>query len=282
MFKGSENVGHGEHSYAHLQQRRHDERHDQRGPDAVLRDPARQPARARRCSSKAIACARWSSTRRTSTTSATPSRKNAGSRVDNQPYGATFERIDRAGLRQPRLQALGDRIDGRPQRRVGRRRGGVLQDLLRAEQRHPVDRRRRRHQEDDGARRASTSARSHRSRPPHAAESRRAAAHGRAAQHDRGSAGAPRRASTSPGLGPPADSPDHDALDVLSDVLSGGRSARLQSGPSCARSSSPTGASALSLGREQGPEPLPDCRHRGARQEPSRRRGRASTRRSRR
>ena len=59
----------------------------------------------------------------------------------------------RAGLRQPRLQALRHRLDGGSQRGVGRRRGDVLQDLLRAEQRRPVDRRRRRHEEDDGARR---------------------------------------------------------------------------------------------------------------------------------
>ena len=41
----------------------------------------------------------------------------------------------RARLRQLRLQALGDRLDGRSRRRDGRRRRGVLQDLLRAEQR---------------------------------------------------------------------------------------------------------------------------------------------------
>ena len=71
--------------------------------------------------------------------------------LDNQPYGKTYERSRRAGLRQPRLQALGHRLDGRSQRRVGGRRGDVLQDLLRAEQRRPVDRRRRRYEEDDGA-----------------------------------------------------------------------------------------------------------------------------------
>ena len=63
--------------------------------------------------------------------------------------------------------------------------------------------------------------------PPDAAESVRAAAHGRTAQHDRRSAGAARARRHRLDRVPSADSPDDDALDVLSDVLSGGRSARL-------------------------------------------------------
>ena len=149
--------------------------------------------------------------------------------VDNQPYGKTFERDRRAGLRQPRLQALGDRLDGRPQRRVGGRRGDVLQDLLRAEQRRAVDRRRRRHQEDDGAHREVLRD----DRPAAAAEaagSRRAGAH------------APSAAARSrirwrgwpqvdiAWVTPPAGTPDFDALDVVSWVLSSGRSAAPQPG----------------------------------------------------
>ena len=55
--------------------------------------------------------------------------------VDNQPYGKTFEVARRARLRQLRLRALGDRLDGRSRRRDRRRRRVVLQDLLRAQQR---------------------------------------------------------------------------------------------------------------------------------------------------
>ncbi len=47
MFKGSANVGAGRASAPRLRQRRLDERHDQQGSDALLRDPAGQPARPR-------------------------------------------------------------------------------------------------------------------------------------------------------------------------------------------------------------------------------------------
>ena len=63
--------------------------------------------------------------------------------VDNQPYGKTQRGDRRAGLRQLRLQALGDRLDGRPERRVDAAMCRVLPDLLRAEQRGARDRRRR-------------------------------------------------------------------------------------------------------------------------------------------
>ena len=61
--------------------------------------------------------------------------------VDNQPYGKTFEAIDELAYDELRVRALGDRIDGRPQRRRRVGRAGVLQDLLRAEQRGALDRR---------------------------------------------------------------------------------------------------------------------------------------------
>ena len=56
-------------------------------------------------------------------------------RVDNQPYGRSYERFDEAVLRQLRVQALDHRLDGRSERRERRGRRGVLPHLLRAEQR---------------------------------------------------------------------------------------------------------------------------------------------------
>ena len=110
-------------------------------------------------------------------------------RVDNQPYGETFEAHVGAGLRQLRIQALDDRFDGRSQRCHGGRCGDVLQDVLRAEQRRALDRRRRGPEEHDGAR-AEVLRRDRIAAPAKAAEPDGAAAHGRAPQHDRGSAGA--------------------------------------------------------------------------------------------
>ena len=56
-------------------------------------------------------------------------------RVDNQPYGRADERFDELFYEQLRLQAFDHRLDGRPERRERRGRRGVLQDVLRAEQR---------------------------------------------------------------------------------------------------------------------------------------------------
>ena len=94
---------------------------------------------------------------------------------------------------------------------------------------------------------------------PEAAGSRRAAAHGRAPQHDRGSAGAAARASTSPGSVPPAGSPDYDALDVLSDVLSSGRSSRLNQVDRAREAARHRRARRLPR-RAQGPGPVPGVR----------------------
>ncbi len=64
---------------------------------------------------------------------------------DNQPYGKVQYLISRERLPgRPPLLVDGDRLDGGPQRRLARRREGVVQDLLRPEQRRPGDRRRRR------------------------------------------------------------------------------------------------------------------------------------------
>ena len=73
-------------------------------------------------------------------------------------------------------------------------------------------------------------------------------------------------------IGPVADSPDHDALDVLSDVLAGGRSARLNQ-VIVREKQLATGASAF-LDESKGPSLFQTFAHRGARQEHSRRRGR--------
>ena len=91
MFKGSANVGAGEHPQLVFCQRRFDERHDQQRPDAVLRDPAGQSARPRRSSSRPIACDRSTSRKRISTTSATRCRKNGASASTTSPTARTFE-----------------------------------------------------------------------------------------------------------------------------------------------------------------------------------------------
>ena len=62
---------------------------------------------------------------------------------DNQPYGRADEAFDDLAFDNFGIQALGDRIDGRLERGLDRGCRGVLQDLLRAEQRDPRDRRRR-------------------------------------------------------------------------------------------------------------------------------------------
>ena len=62
-----------------VHERREHERHDQQGPDDVLRDACRPTSSISRSSSRPTGCARSTSPRRTSTTSATPSRKSAGS-----------------------------------------------------------------------------------------------------------------------------------------------------------------------------------------------------------
>ena len=133
-----------------------------------------------------------------------------------QPAVRQDVRADRrAGLRQPGVQALRHRLDGGSQRRVGGRRGDVLQDLLRAEQRRPVDRRRRRHQEDDGADREvlrrDRAAAAIRSVPISPSRRTRRNAAARSRMRWRGC-----RGSTSPGRAAGAGSPDFDALDVLS------------------------------------------------------------------
>ena len=77
--------------------------------------------------------------------------------VDNQPYGRTFETLDELAYENFAYEHSVDRIDGGPRCRERRGRRGVLQDVLRAEQRRDRDRRRRGHQDDAREGRGSTS-----------------------------------------------------------------------------------------------------------------------------
>ena len=132
--------------------------------------------------------------------------------VDNQPYGKTCESDRRAGLRQLRLRALGHRLDGGPQRRVGGRRRDVLQDLLRAEQRRAGDRRRRRHRRRRWRKIEKYFERDSIAAAAGGGRLDRAAADRRAARDDRGSAGAA-AAHRHRATGAAGDAPDDDALD---------------------------------------------------------------------
>ena len=68
---------------------------------------------------------------------------------ENQPYGRAFLDAVRAALpEEPSVQLADDRLDGGPDGGEPRRRRGVLQDLLRPEQRQPGHRRRHRHRRD--------------------------------------------------------------------------------------------------------------------------------------
>ena len=94
MFKGSENVGPGEHFYSDVQQRRHHERHDEQGADALLRDAAGQSARhgaVPRGGSHAVAGDQQGQPRQPA---ATPSRKSAGRASTISRTARTFEAID--------------------------------------------------------------------------------------------------------------------------------------------------------------------------------------------
>ena len=96
-----------------------------------------------------------------------PDRHGAGRAAPGRRQPAL--RQDRRGARRPRvrelrLQALGDRLDGGPERRHGRGRPGVLPDLLRAEQRRHRDRRRREARRSASRRCGSTSSPSPRRR----------------------------------------------------------------------------------------------------------------------
>ena len=163
MFKGSANVGAGRAPAPRLRQRRLDERHDQQGSDALLRDPAGQPARPRavpRGRPHALARHHRRQPRE-------PAQRRAGRAPPRRRQPAVRPDVRgprRAGVRQLRLQALGHRLDGRSERRDGRRRLLVLQDLLRAQQRRPQHRRRRRHEGRRSRRSGSTSSRFPRSR----------------------------------------------------------------------------------------------------------------------
>ena len=140
MFKGSENVGPGEHPY--LMFMYGGNMNGTTNKDRTLYYevmPANQLdlalfLEADRMRSLEITAANLDNQR-----NAVQEERRLG--VDNQPYGKTSLGARRARLRQLRLRAQRDRVDGRPQRRDGRRCRRVLQDLLRAQQRGRLDRR---------------------------------------------------------------------------------------------------------------------------------------------
>ena len=148
--------------------------------------------------------------------------------VDNQPYGRTVRSARRAGLRELRLRALGDRLDGRSQRGDGGGRLGVLQDLLRAEQRGRGDRRRRRHQDGAGQGREVLRADPAQPPPPEVDMTEPAQTAERRLTLEDGLARLPRLDMAY--KIPDSSSPDTDALTVLSTILSGGRSSRFYEG----------------------------------------------------
>ena len=199
----------------HLQQRRHDERHDEQGAHALLRDDAGQPARrgaVPRGRPHAVARDRQGQPRQ-------PAERGAGrapaAASTTSRYGRTFEAVDELAFDNRRLQALGDRIDGRSERGVGRGRRGVLQDLLRAEQRDHRGHRRRDDRGDARASRASTSSRFRRSR-----RRRRSTSPSRRSRASGGSRSTIRwrgcRGSTSATAFPRTSRPTATPIDVLS------------------------------------------------------------------
>ena len=79
MFKGSENVGPGEHFMLVFNNGGNMNGTTNKDRTLYFETLPAEPARPRRCSSKPTGCGRSRSPRRTSTTSATRSRKSAGS-----------------------------------------------------------------------------------------------------------------------------------------------------------------------------------------------------------
>ena len=155
--------------------------------------------------------------------------------LDNQPYGRTNEAIDELAFDNPAYKhsVIGSMDDLNAASVAGCRL--VLPDLLRAEQRHRRGGRRR----DDG-RRAGAGAHVLRVHPGSAGASRR--------RHQPGAATGERRlrstirwrgfrASTSATASPSSLAPDDDAVDLLSLVLSAD-GARASTKASCGRSSS--------------------------------------------
>ena len=148
-----------------LLERRLDERDDQQGSHPLLRDPAGQPARSRalpRGRSDAVA-------RDHRGEPGQPAPGGAGGAPARRRQPAVRQDVRgprRARLRELRLRAFGDRLDGGSERGDGRRRGVVLQDLLRPQQRGAQHRRRRRHEDDAGEGAALLRVASRRSRRP--------------------------------------------------------------------------------------------------------------------
>ena len=130
-----------------LQLRRQHERHDQHRSHALLRSDAEEPARPRavpRIRSDAFAGDHKGQPRQPA-----PGGAGRAAAAPRQPAVRQIAgTLQRARLRQLRLQALGHRIDGGSERRHSRRRRRIFPYLLRAEQCGARHRRRRRHEGD--------------------------------------------------------------------------------------------------------------------------------------
>ena len=206
-----------------LLERRLDERDDQQGSHALFRDPARQPAR-----SRALPRGRPDAVARDHRAEpGQPAPGGAGGASARRRQPAIRQDVRgprRARLRQLRLRAFGDRLDGGSR---ARRRSTTWRRSSRpttppttrcsASSAPSTPRRRSR-------RCAATSSRFPRSRRPRRGHDR--AGSDRGAPHDArgcpGAAAAPRHGLQDP----PSSSPDADALQVLGTVLSSGRSSR--------------------------------------------------------
>jgi hypothetical protein len=141
MFKGSEQVGPGEHFT--LVFNNGGDMNGTTNKDRTLYYetlPSNQLDLG--CSSRRTGCGRSKSPKKTSTTSGMRCRKSAAWAWTTSPTAALLKHRP-AGLRESGVQTLGHRLDGRSERRDGRGRLRVLQDVLRAEQRGAGDCRRR-------------------------------------------------------------------------------------------------------------------------------------------
>ena len=147
MFKGSENVGPGEHPY--LMFMYGGDMNGTTNKDRTLYYevmPSNQLdlalfLEADRMRSLEITAANLENQR-----NAVQEERRLG--VDNQPYGKTSEALDELAYDNFAYEHSVIGSMAGPQRRDGRRCRCVLQDLLRAQQRGRLDRRRRRHQDD--------------------------------------------------------------------------------------------------------------------------------------
>ena len=94
MFKGSDNVGPGEHFFLIFNYGGNDERHHQHRPHALLRGAAEEPARPRACSSKSDRMRSLAITKENLDNQRQAVQEERRLRLDNQPYGKSQERFN--------------------------------------------------------------------------------------------------------------------------------------------------------------------------------------------